>query len=51
VEKSVKLAEDLNITSTPTLMINGRQVSIAGLSYDKLKRIVEYQEKLDGISQ
>ena len=37
VEKSVKLAEDLNITSTPTLMINGRQVSIAGLSYDKIE--------------
>ncbi len=51
VEKSVKLAEDLNINSTPTLVINGRQVQIAGLSYDTLKRIVEYQEKLDGIAQ
>jgi protein-disulfide isomerase len=51
VEKSVKLAEELNITQTPTLMINGRQVPIGGVPYDMLKKIVEYQEKLDGIAQ
>lgn len=51
VEKSVKLAEDLNINQTPTLMVNGRQVPIGGIAYDMLKKIVEYQEKLDGISQ
>lgn len=51
VEKSVKLAEDLNISSTPTLLVNGRQVPIAGVPYDTLKKIIEYQEKLDGIAQ
>jgi protein-disulfide isomerase len=51
VEKSVKLAEDLNISSTPMLLINGRQVPIAGIPYETLKKIIEYQEKLDGISQ
>ena len=51
VEKSVKLAEDLNINQTPTLMVNGRQVPIGGVPYDALKKIVEYQEKLDGVSQ
>lgn len=51
VENSVKLAQDLNINQTPTLMVNGRQVPIGGLSYDMLKKIVEYQEKLDGIQQ
>jgi protein-disulfide isomerase len=49
VEKSVKLAEDLNVNSTPMLLINGRQVPIAGVPYETLKSIVEYQEKLDGI--
>ncbi len=51
VEKSVTLARDLNINQTPMLLINGRQVPVAGLPYDTLKKIVEYQEKLDGIQQ
>lgn len=51
VESSVKLAQDLNINQTPVLMVNGRQVQVAGMPYDTLKRIVEYQEKLDGIMQ
>jgi protein-disulfide isomerase len=51
VEKSVKLAEDLNISSTPMLLVNGRQVPIAGVPYETLKKIVDYQEKLDGIQQ
>jgi protein-disulfide isomerase len=51
VEKSVKLAQDLNINQTPTLMINGRQVPIGAVPYDMIKKIVEYQQKLDGIAQ
>jgi protein-disulfide isomerase len=51
VEKSVDLAQDLNINQTPTLMVNGRQVPIGGVPYDSLKKIVLYQEKLDGITQ
>lgn len=51
VEKSVKLAQDLNINQTPILMVNGRQVPVGGVPYETLKKIVEYQEKLDGISQ
>lgn len=50
VEASVKLAEDLNVNQTPTLVVNGRQVPIGGASYDVIKQIVEYQEKLDGIT-
>jgi protein-disulfide isomerase len=50
VEASKKLAENLNVTQTPTLMVNGRQVP-ANASYDTLKQIIEYQEKLDGIAQ
>ena len=51
VEASVKLAQDLNINQTPVLIVNGRQVPIGGASYDVIKKIVEYQEKLDGITQ
>lgn len=51
VEASVKLAQDLNIAETPTLMVNGRQVPIGGLPYDTLKQIIEYQAKMDGVTQ
>lgn len=51
VQASVKLAQALNVNQTPTLMVNGRQVPIAGLPYEMVKQIVEYQAKLDGIAQ
>lgn len=51
VEKSVQLARDLNVNQTPTLAINGRMVPIGGVSYDVLKKIVEFQEQLDGIQK
>jgi len=49
IEASVKLAQDVNITSTPTLVINGRQVSATG-PYETIKQIVAYQAKLDGVN-
>jgi protein-disulfide isomerase len=50
VEASVKLANDLNIASVPTLVINGRQVP-ANAPYDTLKEIIQYQAKADGVAQ
>ena len=50
VESSMQLAKDLDISSVPTLAINGRQVP-ANAPYDTLKQIIEYQEKQDGISK
>lgn len=49
VASGVKLAEDADISSTPTLVVNGRPVPV-NVSYDVLKKIVEYQAKLDGVS-
>jgi protein-disulfide isomerase len=49
VDASVKLAKDLNINQTPTLLINGRQVT-PNAPYETLKQIVEFQEKLDGLT-
>jgi protein-disulfide isomerase len=50
VEASVKLAKDINVNQTPTLLINGRQVP-ANAPYETIKQIVEYQEKLDGLTK
>jgi protein-disulfide isomerase len=50
IDASVKLARDLNVNQTPTLLVNGRQVP-ANAPYDTLKQIVNYQIKLDGIAQ
>jgi protein-disulfide isomerase len=49
VDALVKLAADLNINQTPTLLINGRQVP-ANAPYDNLKQIILYQAKLDGVT-
>ncbi len=49
VEASVKLAQDLNVVQTPTLMINGRQVP-ANAPYDTLKQVIDYQAKMDGVA-
>jgi protein-disulfide isomerase len=51
VEASLKLATDVGIASVPTLVVNGREISIGQIPYDLLKKIVDYQAKLDGISQ
>jgi protein-disulfide isomerase len=51
VNNSVKLAEDLNINQTPVLMINGRMLPLGGLPYETVKQIVEFQAKLDGVTQ
>jgi len=50
VDASVKLSQDLNISSVPTLVINGRQVP-ANAPYETLKQIILFQAKLDGIAQ
>ncbi len=50
VDNSVKLASDLGINSTPTLVVNGREIP-ANIPYATLKRIIQYQAKLDGATQ
>lgn len=50
VAESVKLAADLGITETPTLVINGRPIPLSGIPYDTLKAIIVHQANLDGVS-
>jgi protein-disulfide isomerase len=49
VDAMEKLAEDLKINQTPTLLINGRFVP-ANTPYDTIKQIVLYQAKMDGVA-
>ena len=49
VEASMQLSKDLDISAVPTLAINGREVP-ANAPYDTLKRIIEFQMKMDGIT-
>jgi protein-disulfide isomerase len=50
VEAQVKLARDLNINQTPMLMVNGRQIP-ANAPYETIKKIIEFQAKLDGVTR
>jgi len=50
VEASQQLAKDLDISSVPTLAINGRQVPANG-PYETLKQLIEYQAKQDAVSK
>jgi protein-disulfide isomerase len=50
VEASVKLATDMEISSTPMLVVNGRMVP-PNIPYDTIKQIILYQAKLDGVAQ
>jgi protein-disulfide isomerase len=45
VEESVKLAQSLDVNSTPTIFINGRPVGVAGNNYDVLKQLVDFAAK------
>jgi len=50
VDASMQLAKELDISSVPTLVINGRQVP-ANAPYETLKQIVDYQAKANGLSK
>jgi len=50
VQASIKLASDLGVSSVPMLAVNGRMVP-ANAPYDTLKKIIEYQAKIDGITR
>jgi protein-disulfide isomerase len=43
VEASSKLAEDLGVTQTPYLFVNGRGLPAAGLTYDALKSVIQFE--------
>ncbi len=49
IDASVKLAADIGVTETPTLVVNGRVIP-ANIPYDLLKKVVAYQAQRDGVA-
>ncbi len=49
VDASIKLAQDLSIEQTPTLLVNGRPVPLNGIPYETIKQIIVFQAGLDGM--
>ena len=50
VDASVKLAEQIGVTNTPTLVVNGRAVPLGQVPYESLAKLIVYQGSLDGIT-
>ncbi len=50
VDASIKLAEELNVNSTPTLFVNGRPLPMTSIPYETLKTIISFQAVQDGVS-
>jgi protein-disulfide isomerase len=50
VNQSMTLATDLGVDSTPLLAINGRMIGIAGVPYETLKQLIQFQAEMDGVS-
>ncbi len=51
VEAATKLAFDLGIEQTPTLVVNGRVLPIGapGVGYETLRQIIAFQAEIDGV--
>jgi protein-disulfide isomerase len=49
VKADIKLADDAGVDQTPLLSVNGRLLPIAGVSYEAIKQLIQYQATLDGV--
>jgi len=49
VTGDIKLAEDAGVDQTPLLSVNGRLIPIAGVSFEAIKQIIQFQATLDGV--
>jgi protein-disulfide isomerase len=49
VNADIKLAKDAGIDQTPTLVVNGRPISL-GIPYETIKQLIVFQAKLDGVA-
>ena len=50
VNASIKLASNIGVSNTPTLVVNGRALPITAVPYDALKRVIVFQGSLDGVT-
>jgi protein-disulfide isomerase len=49
VNGDIKLAEDAGVDQTPLLSVNGRLIPIAGVSFEAIKQIIQFQATLDHV--
>jgi protein-disulfide isomerase len=49
IEASRALGDKVGVNQTPTLFVNGRALPLAGIPYEMLQKIIEFQAKLDGV--
>lgn len=49
VQASLDLGNQVGVTGTPTLFVNGRGLPLEGIPYDTLRQIIDYQASSDGI--
>jgi protein-disulfide isomerase len=49
VTADIKLAEDAGVDQTPLLSVNGRLLPIAGVSFETVKQLIQFQATLDGV--
>jgi protein-disulfide isomerase len=49
VTADIKLAEDVGIDETPKLSVNGRLIPVAGVSFEAIKQLIQFQATLDGV--
>jgi protein-disulfide isomerase len=45
VDASLQLGQEVGVNSTPSLFVNGRMLPLAGIPYDQLKKIIDYDLK------
>jgi protein-disulfide isomerase len=45
VDASLELGQEVGVNSTPSLFVNGRMLPLAGIPYDQLKKIIDYDLK------
>jgi protein-disulfide isomerase len=50
VDADIKLAQDAGVDQTPLLVANGRILPLSSVSYDDLKKLIQYQADLDGVN-
>ncbi len=47
VDASLQLGQEVGVNSTPSLFVNGRMLPLAGIPYDQLKKIIDYDLNQD----
>ena len=45
VDASIQLGNEIGVNQTPLLFVNGRMLPFAGIPYDQLKQIIDYDLK------